>query len=225
MRIKSLFLIGISILMAFNIANAQSTESSDPKAKALLDKVKKLYEGYKTLETGFTLSLKMAEQPKEDMQKGRIYQEGSKYRAEVGKQLILSDGTTMWQKIDNTVKIMNVNKKKKSSDLMSPKDLMMLYEKNEYIYTLMGETKEGWSTKATIVTFKPINRRSEYSQIKVLIDQKTNQLVSITAFGKDQSRFKLTLEPSVPNKQYAANFFTFDKSKFPNVKVEDLRED
>ena len=227
MNVKKFFSIGICLLIALSTlstqANAQ-TETSDPKAKALLDKVKKLYESYKTLETGFSLSLKMAEQTKEELQKGKIYQEGNKYRAEIGKQLMISDGATLWQKSDNTVKIMSLSGKK-SNELMSPKDLMTIYEKKEYIFALMGETKEGWSTKATVVVFKPVNRKGEYSQIKVIIDQKTNQIVSITAFGKDQSRYKLALEQPVANKQYAAGFFTFDKSKFPNVKVEDLRVD
>lgn len=223
MNIKNGFLIGIIFLVVSSL-NAQSSESSDPKAKSLLDKAKKLYEGYKTLETNFTLSLKMAEQPKEDIQKGKFYQEGEKYKVEIGKQTIWSDGKVIWHKTDNTVKIMTMGKKKQNG-IMSPKDLIKIYEGKDYVYALQGETKEGWSAKATIVVFKPVNRRSEYSQIKAVFDQKSNQLVSITAFGKDQSRFKLTLEQGAPNKQYAANFFIFDKSKFPNIKVEDLRED
>jgi outer membrane lipoprotein carrier protein len=203
---------------------AAKPETSDPKAKALLDKVKKLYESYQTLETSFTLSLKMAEQTKEEVQKGKIYQDGTKYRAEVGKTLFISDGTTVWQKDNNTVRIMSASNKK-SSELMSPKDLMTIYEKKDYIFALLGQSAEGWSKKANIVTFKPTNRKGDYTQIRVAIDQKTNQVVSITAFGKDQSRYKLSLEQPVPNKKYTADYFTFDKSKFPNVKVEDLRID
>lgn len=203
---------------------AAKPETSDPKAKALLDKVKKLYESYQTLETSFTLSLKMAEQTKEEVQKGKIYQDGAKYRAEVGKTLLISDGTTVWQKDNNTVRIMSASNKK-SSELMSPKDLMTIYEKKDYIFALLGQSAEGWSKKANIVTFKPTNRKGDYTQIRVAIDQKTNQVVSITAFGKDQSRYKLSLDQPVPNKKYAADYFTFDKSKFPNVKMEDLRID
>lgn len=203
---------------------ASKPETSDPKAKALLDKVKKLYESYQTLETGFTLTLKLAEQKKDEVQKGKIYQDGTKYRAEVGKTLIISDGTTVWQKDNNVVRIMNASNKK-SGELMSPKDLMAIYEKKDYIFALMGQTTEGWSKNAQIITFKPTNRKGDYTQIRVAIDQKSNQVVSITAFGKDQSRYKLSLEQPIANKKYAADYFTFDKSKFPNVKVEDLRVD
>ena len=219
-----LFLGLVMIVSSLTAQTAAKSETSDPKAKALLDKVKKLYESYQTLETSFTLSLKMAEQTKEETQKGKIYQDGAKYRAEVGRTLFISDGTTIWQKDNNTVRIMSASNKK-SSELMSPKDLMTIYEKKDYIFALLGQSAEGWSKKANIVTFKPTNRKGDYTQIRVAIDQKTNQVVSITAFGKDQSRYKLSLDQPVPNKKYESDYFMFDKSKFPNVKVEDLRID
>ncbi len=225
--LRKTIMLFLGLFLAASTITAQTAakpEISDPKAKALLDKVKKLYDSYQTLETGFTLSLKMAEQKKEEVQKGKIFQEGAKYRAEVGKNLFISDGTTVWQKDNNTVRITSASNKK-SGEIMSPKDLMTIYEKKDYIFALMGQTSEGWSKNANIVTFKPTNRKGDYTQIRVAIDQKTNQVVSITAFGKDQSRYKLSLEQPVSNKKYAADYFTFDKSKFPNVKVEDLRID
>jgi outer membrane lipoprotein carrier protein len=204
-------------------ATAVKAESSDPKAKALLDKVKKQYEGYNSLETNFTLTLKMAEQTKEDVQKGKMIQEKDKFRIEMGKQLVISDGKIVWQKVDNNVQIKNATDKS-SSEVLSIKDLMATYDK-KFIWGIVGETTEGWSKKAMTLVGKPIDRRNEYSKIQITIDQKTNQVISMTAFGKDQSRYKLSMEAPVTNKQYAASLFTFDKSKYPNVKIVDLRED
>jgi outer membrane lipoprotein carrier protein len=204
-------------------ATAVKTETSDPKAKALLDKVKKQYEGYNSLETNFTLTLKMAEQTKEDVQKGKMIQEKDKFRIEMGKQLVISDGKIVWQKVDNNVQIKNATDKS-SSEVLSIKDLMATYDK-KFIWGIVGETTEGWSKKAMTLVGKPIDRRNEYSKIQITIDQKTNQVISMTAFGKDQSRYKLSMEAPVTNKQYAATLFTFDKSKYPNVKIVDLRED
>jgi outer membrane lipoprotein carrier protein len=204
-------------------ATAVKTETSDPKAKALLDKVKKQYEGYNSLETNFTLTLKMAEQTKEDVQKGKMIQEKDKFRIEMGKQLVISDGKIVWQKVDNNVQIKNATDKS-SSEVLSIKDLMATYDK-KFIWGIVGETTEGWSKKAMTLVGKPMDRRNEYSKIQITIDQKTNQVISMTAFGKDQSRYKLSMEAPITNKQYAASLFTFDKSKYPNVKIVDLRED
>ena len=224
---KKLSVLAVCIFLFFGIISAQTTNSKevviDQKAKTLLDKVKKMYEGYSGLETNFELSVKLPEQKKDDVQKGKIYQQGDKYRAEVGKQLFISDGQTVWQKIDNTVIIKKANNKS-SSELLSPRDLIKIYENKEYSYAIKEETAEGWSKKATIIVFKPNNRRNEFTQIRVAIDQKTNQVVNLTASGRDQSRMKLSLDVPVVNKTYPTTFFVFDKSKYPNVQIEDARE-
>jgi outer membrane lipoprotein carrier protein len=228
-HLRKFSILAIAFLFFTAVLSAQSgavkSEISDPKAKALLDKVKALYESFQTLESNFSLAIKLAEQNKEESQKGKFYQEGEKTRTEMNnKQLIISDGKTLWFKMDNTVRITNATSKG-TSGFMSPKDLITLYQKNDYIFAISGEAAEGWSKKATIVTFKPVNRKGDYTQIKVAIDQKTNNVVSFTAFGKDQSRVKISIDQPATNKKYAADFFTFEKSKYPNVKVEDLRID
>ena len=219
------FLFSLTVLSAQPIA--VKSDVSDPKTKAFLDKVKKQYEGYATLETKFKLETKMAEQPKADVQSGKIAQQGDRYRVDMDKDkdFIISDGKIIWQKAGNLVRIMNASGKA-SNELLSPKDLMKIYEKKEYAFGITGEHAESWSTKATIVTLKPLNnRRSDYTKIEIAIDQKTNYIVSVTAFGRDQSRYKLSMEQPATNQKQDANKFVFDKSKYPGIKVEDLRID
>ena len=43
------------------------------------------------------------------------------------------------------------------------------------------------------------------------------------AFGKDGSRFTFKLTNVNANKKFASNHFGYDKSKYPNYYVEDLR--
>jgi outer membrane lipoprotein-sorting protein len=227
MRIAILSIVALFLTPLSYVAAQGATakpETSDPKARAILDKVKKQYDGYQSLETGFTLTIKLAEQPKEEVQKGKMYQKGDKFRAEMDNHIIFGDNTTIWHKEGNKVNIMNATKKS-NDGFMSPKDLLNIYQGKDYIYALYGETADGWSKKAMIINFKPVNRRSEYTQIRVAIDSKTNQIVSATAFGRDQSRTKLAFDQPSVNKKYAADFFVFDKSKYPNIKVEDLRTD
>ncbi len=219
------FFLNLTVVLGQPVA--VKSDVSDPKTKALLDKVKKQYEGYTTLETKFKLETKMAEQPKADVQAGKIAQQGDRYRVDIDKEkdFIISDGKIIWQKAGNIVRIMNASNKT-SNELLSPKDLMKIYEKKEYAYGITGERAEGWSAKATIVTFKPINnRRSDYTKIEIAIDQKTNYIVSVTAFGRDQSRYKLSMEPPATNQKQDTTRFIFDKTKFPGIKVEDLRVD
>ena len=204
-------------------AQTAKLESSDPKAKLILDKVKKMYDGYSGWETNFELGIKLAEQKKESIQKGKFYQSGEKFRVEMGNQLIFSDGAALYQKSDNMVRIMNPSKN--TTQILSPRDFIRMYEKKEFTYTIVGDAPEGWSKKATQIVFKPNNRRNEYSQMKMYIDQKTNYIVSVQAFGRDASRYALRMESPAVNKTYPSSNFTFDASKNPNIKVEDMRDE
>jgi outer membrane lipoprotein-sorting protein len=199
------------------------SEYTDVKAKALLDKVKKLYESYTSLESSFRAEYKMAEQEKGETLSGKIYQQGDNFRVDMGSDFVISDGKVIWQKTGNTVQIKNANSKD-ADDLMSPKALMRLYEKKEFIFGITGEGSDA-NKKVTLITGKPNNRRSEYTKIILAIDQKSNQVVSVTAFGRDQSRYKVSLETPTVNQKYDSSKFVFDKAKYPKVKVEDLRVD
>lgn len=222
--ILSLLLAPLSMGTILAQPTAVKTDVTDAKAKALLDKVKKQYDGYSALESNFKVEYKLAEQPKSETMSGKIYQQGDNFRAEMGKDFVIGNGKIIWQKAENVVQIKSASSKD-ADDLMTPKSLMRMYEKKEFSFGVTGEAAEGWSKKATILTGKPNNRRSEFTKITIAIDQKTNHIVSVTAFGRDQSRSKVTLEPPVLNQNYNASMFTFDKSKYPGVKIQDLRVD
>jgi outer membrane lipoprotein carrier protein len=225
MLVLSVFLTPLSKKTVLAQPTAGKIEVNDPKAKALLDKVKKQYEGFTALESTFKLEITLAEQSKPEVQTGKFYQQGEKFRLESGKDFVVSDGKLIWRKVNNTVQITNAVSKKNDDNLMSPSDLIKIYEKKDYTYAITGERVEGWSKKATVITFKPNNRRSDYTKIEVVIDQKTNYVVSIKAFERDQSHYKLNLEmPNINTIQDAARF-TFDRAKYPNLRVEDMRED
>lgn len=207
------------------LAQPSSVKSeTDPKAKVLLDKVKGKYDSYSSVESKFKLEFKQAEQPKPEVISGKIYQQGDNFRAEMGSDFVMGNGQMIWQKSGNAVQIKSANSKD-ADDLMTPKTLIRMYEKKEFIFGITGESSEGWSKKATILTGKPTNRRSEFTKIVLAIDQKTNNIVSVTAFGRDQSRSKVSLDAPSVNQKYNTSMFNFDKSQYPGVKVQDLRID
>ena len=214
----------LSISTVLAQPTATKTEANDPKAKALLDKIEKQYNGATTLESDFKLEVKLAEQPKADVQQGKIYQSGDRYRVDMGKNFVVSDGKTVWLKMDNTVQMKNASSKS-ANELLSPKDLLKTIKSKEFSYGMTGESVETWSKKASLITFKSNKRNGEYTKIVVTVDQKTNYVVSAQAYGRDGGRYKLSLGQPTAGAKYDDAKFTFDKSKFPNLKVEDLRVD
>ncbi len=213
-------------LFALCSASAQSPtappEKSDPQAKKVLDKIRKKYDAYKTLEAAFSLTIEMPQQPKE-VQKGSIGQEGDKFRLEMDQQVIVNDSKTTWVylKKNNEVQI-NTSAKGSDNTFLTPKELLSRYQKGDFIYAIVDKITEGGKV-LTQIEFKPKDKKSEYSKLRLAIDEKAGTIQSVKAFNKDGSRYTFAITRFSPNKKFAADYFTFDPKKYPGVKVEDLR--
>ena len=223
-------LLGLILIMSMSFSlMAQTKDSyteaseSDPRAQAILDKIRNKYEGYKTVQANFSLAIEIPEQDK-IVQKGKMSQAGDNYRVEMQDQSIISNGTILWyhQINNNEVQINDVEED--SEDMLSPKDLMKIYEKEDYVYALINE----YSEKGKViqqVEFKPTEENSEYIKIRLTIDKKKMEIARVKVFARDGSRYTFTLDEFTPNKTFPENYFVFDASKFPGIHVEDLRID
>ncbi|MBP6828497.1 MAG: outer membrane lipoprotein carrier protein LolA [Saprospiraceae bacterium] len=223
---KLLFsLIAFSILGTLAAQNPAPApkEKSDPEAKKVLDKIRKKYDGYKTLEAAFSLTIEVPGEDK-DVQKGNIAQDDKKFRLDMDQQVIVSDGKTTWVylKKNNEVQVNDADPADTENGFLTPKDLLKRYQKGDYLYSITEKTTENGKT-ITHVEFKPVDKNSEYSKLRVSIDEKAGAILSVKAFSKDGSRYTFTIVKLTPNKQFAADYFTFDTKKYPGVKVEDLR--
>lgn len=224
-------LIALLTLCSLNFLTAQSkpavpaapSEKADPEAKKILDKIRKKYEGYKTLEATFSLTIELPGQ-KQEVQKGTIAQEDSKFRLDMDQQVIVSDGKTTWVylKKNNEVQINDADPKDTENGFLTPKDLLKRYQKGDYLYAIADKSTENGQI-LTHIEFKPKDKNAEYAKLRVSIDEKAGSIRSVKAFGKDASRYTFSVSKLTPNKQFAAGHFTFDTKKFPGVKVEDLR--
>ena len=218
------------VLIAFFSGNAQTTqlskEKSDPAAKAILEKLRTKYEAYKAVEADFVLTIEIPETDKE-IQKGKLVQKGEQYRLSLDNQSIYCDGTTLWlyQKNINEVQVNNVDDfEEEEEDFLSPKDLLRIYEKENFIYALTNQAYEN-GIAIQQIEFKPLDSDSEYAKMRLTINKKNNQIVRIKAFSKDGARYTMELTRFKPNMTYKSAEFVFKKEDFPGVYIEDLRID
>jgi outer membrane lipoprotein carrier protein len=200
----------------------QAPEQSDPAAKKVLDKIRKKYDAYKTIDAAFSLTIEVPGQAK-DVQKGAIAQDGKKFRLEMSDQTVVSDGVTTWayQKKSNEVQINDADPKDANS-LMSPKELLSRYQKGDFLYAISDKVTEAGKI-LTMIEFKPKDRNSEYSKLRIAIDEKAGVIQSVKGFAKDGSRYTFVITRITPNKSLPAAQFTFDAKQYKGIRVEDLR--
>lgn len=217
-------LTGLLLVASVSAQTVAAAEKSDPQAKKLLDKVRKKYEAYKTIEAGFSLAIELPGQPKQT-QKGTVSQDGNKFRLDMDDQIIVSDGKTTWVyvKKNKEIQISDADPGDMSeSGFFTPKELLKRYEKGDYLYAITDKTTEQ-NVVLTQVEFKPKVKNSEFSKMRVSIDEKTTTIKSIKAFAKDGGRFTFSIASLKTNKAFAAGHFALDPKQFPGVKVVDLR--
>lgn len=223
----------MSTLFTISISNAQQeaipkqllhSEQSDPEARAILDKTKKLYESFKAMEADFTLTIEIPLEDKET-QKGKIIQSGQKYQLSLPGFKVATDGKTVWTYMENNkqLQISDFEDMEESEEFLSPKDFLKMYERGDFFYVLMNEAYEG-KTPIQQIEFKPKDEDSEYSKMRVTINKSNSQMIRIKVFSKDSSRFTLAIDNLKSNKTYASNTFSIDAKSLPkDTDVEDLR--
>lgn len=199
------------------------TEASDPAAKSILDKVRAKYEGYNTIETGFELDLHFPDQPV-DTQEGSLARQGDKYKLIFGTQEVFSDGQALYMVMHNnkSVQINELPDPSEDVNFLSPQGIFNFYESDQFVYTLV-DTRAEQGKAMHFIEFKPTDRNSEYSKLRMVVSRDAKEIVRVLAFAKDGSRYTFRFKNLQANKSLASNYFSFDKNKYPDYYVEDLR--
>lgn len=217
----------IILLLSFTFITssyAQVGESSDPEATKVLEKLKKKYDSFTSMEADFSLEMKLSGQETET-QKGKIIQAGEMYFLSLADQEIYNNSKYVWVylKSNNEVQLSEADFEE-DSGIMSPKDMLRIYESNEYIYAITDVKSEN-DEKLTEIEFKPLDRDSEYIKMRISINRKDNMMKKIAIFARDGSRYTVSLKNIESNKTYDEKIFAFDKAMHPGVHIEDLRID
>lgn len=206
-------------------ANAyRSAKDSDPEARALVEGLRAKYDAYNTIMANFRLDIALPEQPVES-QKGTISREGDFVRFKLGNQegIVNADAAYIILHSNKEVQINDLPEAGEASGVLTPQTLFSFYEGDGYVLSLQGEqTVKG--RKLKVVELKPVDRAaSEFTKLRLLVDQPNQQLVSVKAFSSDGSNFTFHLDEVRGNVKLPVKTFIFDKADFPGYYVEDLR--
>ncbi len=221
MKIYITLLFSMCLMMS---TYAQVGETSDPEATKILDKLKKKYDSFSSMEADFTLEMKLSGQETE-IQNGQIIQAGEMYFLSLDDQEIYNNNKNVWVHLKSNKEVQLTDADfEEEGEIMSPKDMLRIYESNEYIYAITDVKTEN-GVKLTEIEFKPLDRDSEYIKMRISINRKDNMMKKIAIFARDGSRYTVSLDNIESNKKYDEKIFAFDKAAHPGVHVEDLRID
>lgn len=217
----------LSFIMTFSfcqlaLAQYESSADSDPAALSLLKKIKTKYTGASAYQIDFTYDIELPGQATES-QKGRLIQSGDKFRLEIADRMIISDNESAWLYLEdmNEVQINDADFDE-SEDMMSPSDVFNLDESKDYVFAIVQHSTEDGAA-ITQIEGKPIDEDSDYSKMRLTIIDNGTQVKRLKIFAKDGSRFTMHLDGVDLKHVLEEGTFSFDASKYPGVRVEDLR--
>ena len=219
-----LLVFGFGLTLSAQDKQYTKASDSDPEAIMLLKTIRDRYDAYKTIEADFQLDINLPGMGAES-QKGKIKRQGDKVRFRLGDQegIVNADAAYIIQHANKEVLINDLPSGEEAGGMLTPQTLFNFYEGDNFVVALQNkETFEGRLLQA--VELKPVDRdNSDFTKLRLLVDAKNKEIVTIKAFARDGSNYTFRLANLKGDVALSAGTFAFDKADFPGYHVEDLR--
>lgn len=228
-RLTSILLITLIYFVAFSQDNDNST-----KAKDILDKVSEKVKSLQTITAKFSFTMVNQQEGIKENYKGEVLIKGEKYHLTLMGTETYSDGKTIWTHLveDEEVNI-TTRDPKDNSFLNNPASIFTMYETGfKYKYIEKVKTDIGafdkielYPTELAKGLSKPDNAdNSDLSKVVIFIDGYHNQIHKIEYHSKNGNIYIVEILRFDVNKEMKDTEFTFDKTKFPETEIIDLRD-
>ncbi|OFX81842.1 MAG: hypothetical protein A2X12_11050 [Bacteroidetes bacterium GWE2_29_8] len=196
-----------------------SFSQNETNPEKILDEVSKKIKTYSTIKIKFINGFENKKDKINESKEGTLYLKGEMYKLEFKGQSVMSDNKTVWTLIDdaNEVQINNVIT---DEDAINPANIFNLYKKGYKSKFIKDELKAGVTYH--IIDLVPIKGKSHY-KVRVMVDKNKKHITECIVYEKNGNMFTFKIKELTPNVTLENNFFTFNKSKYPNIEVIDLR--
>ncbi len=216
---RKLFFPLVVLISIVGSTSAQSTK--DSKVEAVLNGMSERYKSFKSFEADFTYAIESTQEKIKDSQEGNIIVKGEKFRLRIGDQEVFNNMNTVWTYLKGENEVTITDYDPDSGDI-TPAEVYNMYKKG-FKYTFADDTGEADTKFYEVVDLVPEDRNLNYFKVRLVIDKKTKDLKSWKVFEKNGRRFLYTIVKFTPNVAVKDSDFTFDKAKYPKVKIVDLR--
>ncbi|MDX8339319.1 outer membrane lipoprotein carrier protein LolA [Draconibacterium sp. IB214405] len=207
-------------LVAFTLSG---WAQEDAKAKEILNEVSAKTKEISAMSASFVFSLVNEEIEVNDKFDGNIKIKGQKYCVQLPDMgvEVFSDGTTIWNYMEdgNQVTISNIDDE--SSELMDPSSLFSIYERG-FRSEFVDEKTEGGKTLYHINLF-PDSDTYDVTKIEVAIDKASMMIHSATLYSTDGNLYSILVKQMNTKAAFTDADFVFDASKHDDVEIIDFR--
>lgn len=210
---------GLITLFAIIISLATFAQGSS-EAKSILDKAYSIYENSKGIKIDFEFAA-MENNAVHLQQKGVAMVKGNKFKIEAKDVETWFDGKTQWILLKEYGEVNVSEPTMDEVASISPTALLGMY-KNGYTLSQPTSTKVN-GKDASVIKLTPSSSRSDFRNISVAIDKTNHTIIQVLLTLKNGVENKIDIMSYNTNYNFSDSDFVFNKSKYPNAEVIDLR--
>ncbi len=221
---KKLVLIGLLAFVSVGLfaqkslgqAKSGSTEKSDPESVSILSKVNNQYASYQSMK--MDLKITIEDGKLEEKLTAKVSVKGNKFKIDSDDQLMISDGKKNWVYLKQQKELQISNPDPDDVAMFSSPDKLLKSYQKDFISAYAGTSTYNNKT-VEVIEFKPKDRNSEYSKVRVYIDKTTLNVVKIKVFDKSNIHYSIDIEKFVKNPTISDAEFKFDETTVPKDKI------
>ena len=213
---KKTFLLLASLLFVLH-----SFGQDDPKSKAIVDQLIAKNKTYKSFDADFTSRLVNAASKLDLKQEGNIKVKDRKFRVALLDNIVINDGTALYTYSKKTNEV-SISDPKDMDETLDPANLFNVYEKGFKSQYVGASTEDGVAVE-TIKLFPLDPSKKAFHTVILTVDKAKMEPRKVVMKYKDGNEVTYILKNFKPNAEMVDALFTFDKSKYPGVEVNDMR--
>lgn len=204
---KRTLLILIGILLSFKV----SAQSADEFINSVIEKNKL----YNDISIVFNYVIVDESNGVNEKMNGYGSMKGNSYVINVGDQLMICDGTTLWNYLieDQEVMVSDVTDDSSSSPIAII---------NSFAENTTAKFLDSNDANIKIVELKEKDN-NVFDKIQMSIDKRDFKIKNIHVFNIDGSEFIYDITSFITDQNLPDNMFIFDESLHPNVEIIDMR--
>ncbi len=213
------------MLLFSALGTSAQGNSSEAKAKKILDGLSSKNKAYKSIQADFSILVENKANRTNEKQEGKILVKGKKYRIETSGQTVINDSKTIHTIIKEAAEIQlsDAEEKEKAENAITPSNIFSIYEKG-FKFEFVKEEKTKKGNVVQIVKLYPIEpKKKNYHTLVLTIDKQKAEITSFRIMGKDGTETTYNIKKFVPNTSISEEAFSFSQKNYPGYELIDLR--
>ena len=188
----------------------------DEKAKEILDNVAAKYKKLTAYKASFSYNILSPIAEVDETQKGEITVSKERFLLNLGQQMIINDGKTVWTYLKEEAEVNVMNYEPEEGEI-TPNNIYTMYKKG-YKYVVNDITDEEY-----IIDLSPEDKDNEFFKVRLTISKDDLRIRKWKIFEKNGNRYTYTITSFEENPKLDPQTFSWNKALYPDVVINDLR--